>query len=158
MIVISVRKTEYLNGNMNLPIFEQTTDHYTAKGIVRLLLDTDLPHSKIATIQPTGVQDNHVFIVDISKLDNPEDVRADDLGSWVCNGKRRLQCAVNDQECVVDIFSKYQPKKQHLFTLVKLYYKHSTAGDYRRTIAEIYGKPYSNFAKTPEPGDWEWCH
>ena len=141
---------------MNLPIFEQTTDHYTAKGIIELL-DTELSHSKIATIQPTGVQDNLVFIVDISKLDKPEDVRADDLGSWVCNGKRRLQCAVNDQGRVVDIFSKYQPKKQHLFTLVKRYYKHATAGDYRRTIAEIYGKPYSKILGSKHQ-DWEWCH
>ena len=63
---------------------------------------------------------------------------------------------------MVDIFNKYQPKKQHLFTLVKRYYKYATAGDYRRTIAEIYGK---HFAKSPEPGfkhmfveDREWCH
>ena len=57
---------------MNLPIFEQTTDHYAAHRA-----DTDLPHT---TIQPTGVQDNLVFTVDISKLDKPVDVCADDLG------------------------------------------------------------------------------
>ena len=84
------RKTEHLNGNMNIPIYERTTDHYTAKGIIELLLDKSLPHSAIATSQPVSVQDNLVFIVDISKLDKPEDIRADDLGFWTCNGKRRL--------------------------------------------------------------------
>ena len=52
---------------MNILIYERTTDHYTAKGIIELL-DKSLPHSTTATSQPTSVQDL-VFIVDISKLD-----------------------------------------------------------------------------------------
>ena len=132
-----IRKTEYLNGNMNIPIYERTTDHYTAKGIIEL--DKSLPHSTIVTSQPTSVQDNLVFIVDISKLDKPEDIRADDLGSWTCNGKRRLQCTIDNCGRVVDVFSQHKPCKQHLYTLVKRYYKHATAGNYKRTIAEIYG-------------------
>ena len=135
-----IRKTEYLNGNMNIPIFEQTTDHYTAKGIIELLLDKSLPHAVIATSQPVSVQDNLVFIVDISKLDRPEDIRAGDLGSWTCNGKRRLQCSVDNRGHVIDVFGQHKPRNQHLYTLVKRYYKHATAGDYKRTIAEIFGE------------------
>lgn len=59
---------------MNILIYERTTDHYTAKGIIELLLDKFLPHSVIATSQPVRVQDNLVFVVDISKLDKPEDI------------------------------------------------------------------------------------
>ena len=103
-------------------------------------MDKSFPQSKIATSQPTSVEDNLVFVVDISKLDKPEDIRADDLGSWTCNGKRRLQCTVDDQGRVMDIYSQYKPRKREMFTLVKRYYKHATAGDYKRTIAEIYGE------------------
>lgn len=56
------------------------------KKIIELLLDRSIPLSKIATSQPVGVQDNMVFIVDLSKLAKDEDIRADDLGSWLCNG------------------------------------------------------------------------
>ena len=105
-------------------------------------MDKSCPQSKIATSQPTSVKDNLVFIVDISKLDRPEDVRAEDLGSWTCNGKRRLQCTVDDQGRVMDIYSQYKPRKRQVFTLVKRYYRHATAGDYKRTIAEIYGELY----------------
>ena len=134
-----VRQTEYLNGNRNIPIYERTTDRYTARGIAELLLDKSLPLSTIATSQPVSVQDNLVFIVDISKLDKPEDIRADDLGSWICNGKRRLQCTIDSHGHVIDLLTDYKPHKPHMYTLVKRYYKHATAGDYKRTIAEIYG-------------------
>ena len=104
---------------MNVPVYERTTDCYTAKGIIELLLDKSLPHSTIATNQPVSVQDNLVFIVDISKLDKLEDIRADDLGSWTCNGKRRLQCTVNNHGHVIDVFSQHKPRKRHLYALVK---------------------------------------
>ena len=96
----------------------------------------------MATSQPVSVQDNLVFIVDISKLDRPEDIRADDLGSWTCNGKRRLQYSVDNCGHVIDVFGQHKPRNQHLYTLVKLkrYLKHATAGDYKRTIAEIFGE------------------
>ena len=85
---------------------------------------------KIATSQPVCVQDNLVFIVDISKLDKPEDIRADDLGSWDCNGKRCSYCCVDDQGYVVTI-SKTKPSQgaYSIYTLVRRYYKHATAGD-----------------------------
>ena len=85
-----------------------------------------VPHSSIATSQPISVQDNLVFIVDIDK---PEDIRADDVGSWTCNGKQRLQCGVDDHDRMIDVFSQHSPRKRHLYTLVKRYYKHATAGD-----------------------------
>ena len=134
------RRTEYLHNNLNIPIFEQTSDHFTAKKIAETLLDKDLPLSKIATSQPVGVQDNMAFIVDLSKLGSQEDIRADDLGSWICNGKRRQQCSINEFGCVIDIVSKVKSRKQRMYTLVKRYYRHATATDYRRVIAEIFGE------------------
>ena len=35
-----------------------------------------------------------VFVVDLSHLDKPEDIHADRLGSWICNGKRCSNCEV----------------------------------------------------------------
>ena len=50
-------------------MFAEITDHYTAKEMTELLLNKKVPLTKIATSQPVCVQDNYVFIVDISKLD-----------------------------------------------------------------------------------------
>ena len=63
-------------------MFAETADRYTATGIAELLLDKTIPLGKIATSRPVCVQNNFVFVVDISKLDKPEDVRVDDMGSW----------------------------------------------------------------------------
>lgn len=133
------RKLTYLHDDVNLPVYKHTEQRYTTKEIVEVLLDKSISCSRIATSQPTSVQDNFVFIVDISKLDKPEDVRADDLGSWSCTGTRRSQCSVDEQGFVIDIISDGKSRRKDMFTLIKRYYRHSSAGDYKRTIAEIYG-------------------
>ena len=125
---------------MNIPIFEQTSEHFTARKIAEILLDKDLSLSRIATSQPVGVQDNMAFIVDLSKLASQDDIRADDMGSWICNGKRRQLCSVDEFGCVVDIVSKVKSRKQRVYALVKRYYRHATASDYKRIIAEIFGE------------------
>ena len=117
---------------------DRTSKHYTAKSIVEVLLDKHLPLKMIATSQPVGVQKNLVFVIDLSKLEKPEDIRADDLGSWTCNGKRYVQCIVNDGE-VSGILSGSKSGTRSTYCLIKRYYKHATAGDFKRTIAEIYG-------------------
>ena len=79
--------------------------------------------------------ENLVFVVDLSELNKPEGVRADDLGSWVCNGKR---CNVENGR-VMEVLSGTSVKKESTCRLVRQYYKHATSGDFRTAIAEIYG-------------------
>ena len=102
------RKLTYLD-DVNLPVYNHTEQHYTTKEIVEVLLDKSISCSRIATSQPTRVQDNFASIVDISKLDKPEDIRADDLGSWSCTGTRCSQCSVDEQGFVIDIISDGNP-------------------------------------------------
>ena len=145
MIIVLIRETKYLNGNPEIPVYEETPNHYTAKEIVETLLDKTIPLTKITTTQPVSCQDNFTFVVDISKLDKPKDIRCDDLGSWECNGKRCSYCSVDDDGYVVSI-STTKPVQDayHIYALVRRYYRHTTAGDYKKTIAEIYGQHLSN--------------
>ena len=132
------RKLEYLHSNLELPIYERTSQTYSARVISEILLDEDLPTNKIVTGHPVSVQENLVFVVDLSQLDKPEDIRADDLSSWVCNGKRCNVCEVEDGH-VMEVFSGPSIKRENTYCLVRRYYKHATSGDFRRTIAKIYG-------------------
>ena len=140
------RKTRYLNGNPEIPVFEETSSHYTAKEIAETLLDETIPLTKIATRQPVSCQDNFTFIVDVSKLDKAADIRYDDLGSWECNGKRCSYCSVDDDGYIVSV-STTKPLQDtyHIYVLIRRYYKHATAGDYKKTIAEIYGGNLSSY-------------
>ena len=128
-----------MHNNLELPIYERTSKTYSAREITEILLDSDLPTSRIATSHPVSVQENLVFVVDLSQLEKPEDIRADDLGSWVCNGKRCNQCEVEDDQ-VMEIFSGPSIQRENMYRLVRRYYRHATSSDFRRTIAEIYGK------------------
>ena len=51
---------------------------------------------KLLLLHPVSVQDNMEFVVDLSHLDKPQDIRADDLGSWTFNDKRCSNCDVED--------------------------------------------------------------
>ena len=51
---------------------------------------------KLLLLHPVSVQDNMVFVIDLSHLDKPQDIHADDLGSWTCNGKRCSNCDLED--------------------------------------------------------------
>ena len=82
-----------------------------------------------------------MFVIDLSQLEKPEDIRADDLGSWTYNGKRCVQCVVHDGE-VSDIIPGSRSGTCITYCLVKRYYKYAIAGDFKRTIAEIYGEQF----------------
>lgn len=74
-----------------------------------------------------------------------EDIRCDDLWSRECNGKRCSYCSVDDDGYVVSV-STTKPLQDtyHVNALIRRYYKHATAGDYKKIIAEIYGENLSS--------------
>ena len=137
-LYLSTGKLSICMGISILPsmIVHQNITHYSAWCIVELLLDKRLPVSKIATSQSVSVRENFVFVVDLSRLEKPEDIRVDDLGSWTCNGKRCLQCVVDDG-VVSEILSESKVRTGNTYCLVKRFHKHATAGDFKRTIAKI---------------------
>lgn len=56
-----------------------------------------------------------------------------------CNGKRMTCCEVENGEVTkTNLLSKCR-RGPCSYTLIKRYYKHATAGDFKRTIAELIG-------------------
>ncbi len=84
---VNYKEVEHLHCNLSIPVYNQTSKHYSAKDIKEVLLAKHLPLNRIATCQPVGIEDNLVFVINLSQLEKPEDVRADDLGLWMYNGK-----------------------------------------------------------------------
>ena len=132
--------SEFHNGNCNLPIFERSTARLYARPIVEQLLDRNLNMAKVATVRPVSVQENLTFVVDTGKLDSPEDIRADDLGTWLCNGKHLCYCTLSPTGRVDEILTRKPSKSPATYGLVRRYYTHGTAPDLRKTVAELIGK------------------
>ena len=59
---------------------------YAAEHIIRILLDPHLDVSKVCSHRPTNVSVRSTFIVDISKLEHPDDVKNDNFRAWNHSG------------------------------------------------------------------------
>ena len=67
-------------------MFEKVSGPYTAERILKLLLNPEVDHSRVAQTGPKFVSESSTYIVDLSCLDNPNDIKKDGLGKWSYSG------------------------------------------------------------------------
>ena len=60
---------------------------FSAGEVVHILLDKQCHLGLVCEEQPLRVRESKVFIVDTNKLSHPDDLKADDLGSWKNDGQ-----------------------------------------------------------------------
>ena len=51
-----------------------------------IIILNDAQENMLCEMQPTCVDKNSVFILDLEKLRNPKDITCDEMGSWCLNG------------------------------------------------------------------------
>ena len=73
--------THTLRNAYGVPIFERPPPKYSAYSIMKLLLDPNIDKSRRAKKQPIGTTHSATFVVDLSKLDHPDDVKRIILGN-----------------------------------------------------------------------------
>ena len=83
------------------------------------------------------------FVVDLSKLKDPNDVRADDLGAWKCTGSRTLQCIVRYSSSTCHIVTKLCPGATKI-SIRWQYFVHATDHNFHRMIAFVENTPEGN--------------
>jgi len=134
---MSYRETvEYYHGNKSLPIYERHAKGYSGEEIAMILCDPAFNEDLICSTHPVLVENNVSFVVDLSKLKNPSDIRADDLGTWKCTGSRVLTFAVKccEKSCrIVD--SSY--RGAIVVRVRRQYHVHATDKAFHRMIACI---------------------
>ena len=54
--------------------------------VLNVVFNTDVTSDIICMQKPVGVTDAAVFLMDTTKLRHPDDLKADDMGSWVHKG------------------------------------------------------------------------
>ena len=62
--------------------------------LIRILLEKKRHEGRICKKQPLRVRDSKVFVVNTDELSNPDDLKADDLGSWKNDGLHAWWCKV----------------------------------------------------------------
>ena len=61
---------------------------------------------KISSVPPTNVSTNSCFTVDLSKLENPQDVICDDLGAWSQSVIGKKYCKLHKTDSICNCVTK----------------------------------------------------
>ena len=79
------------------PVYEVPPPKYSAERILRILLDPTIS-SKVCSKRPVSITSSATFVIDITKLADPEDVKNDNFGSWSHSGSHPTTYRVNVEE------------------------------------------------------------
>ena len=100
---------------------------YSADELVRILLDKQRHNGLVSQQQPLRIQESKVFLVDTSELGDPEDIKADDLGSWKNDGQHSRWAKVkqvNGSVRLVEFCSGKPRNDPSSYCLHRHYYVH----------------------------------
>ena len=105
------------------------------------------PEDKVCSKHPVRVESNATFVVNLSKLDHADDIKADDCGHWIHNGRKTTKVVVwKSNSVVTGVVSTSKSKKtapdenSEIYSLIRVYYNHDPHSDFKRTFYYLYGK------------------
>ena len=124
------------------PIYETPPPKYAAEGILKTLLDPFLPTSKVCSVRPTNIVKSSTYVIDISKLEHPDDVKNDNFGTWKHSGSHPLIYRVQVEEDGGLHVEKCAPGAtgDNVAYLRRLHSIHPSNSNFKRLIAFISGR------------------
>ena len=103
----------------------------------------NLPKEMICSKQPIGVSCSSTIFVDLSKLSDRADVRADDLGVWINQGVQSKYCSVQFEKNMARRIQKFacQPAvmRASVYRCKRSYWYHAEDSKFVRRLIEIEG-------------------
>ena len=139
---------EFYEQDPQLPIYERIPSSrkwlYSIEDIVRILLNSRKTSSRLLCSKvPTSISSNVAFVVDTSKLEDAEDVMADDMGVWKNNRVDTGYVRVSTADGVITQVEKCGPptsQSAQTYTVKRIYHNHGTNPSLRKLTARLYGK------------------
>ena len=80
------------------PVYEKPPPKYSAERILQILLDPAISPCKVCHNRPVSISSSATYVIDISKLPDPEDVKNDNFGSWNHSGSHPSTYRVNVED------------------------------------------------------------
>ena len=131
----------YWNGNSKLPVYDNPQERISTETAANIILN-DAQEDMLCEMQPTCVDKNSLFVVDMEKLRDPKDITCDDMGSWRLNGTHPSFITKNRSGEISLISQRSASKgkmKEDMYKMIKRYYYHKTATDLNKTIFVMQG-------------------
>ena len=126
----------------DIPVFANGIVKYTAEEMVTILLNKRHHEGVISQRQPLYVKESKVFLVNTDNLDHPDDVKADDLGSWKNDGQHKRWVKVKwhlDKLSSVEFCSGKPKHDPSAYCLHRSYYVHHSSHHFKRKISYLSG-------------------
>ena len=101
---------EHYDNDPELPLLARMDHGYPVHALIQSLLASDVQENHVCKVQPLGVTKNAVFQIDLDCVPF-EDLKADDLGSWVATGPRRTYFRLTETNTI-----RYAIVSQMLFS------------------------------------------
>ena len=125
-------------------MFEKPPEKYSAAAIMKILLSSNVDEKTIAykNKRPIQVQSSSTFVIDLTKLAHPDDIKRDAYGRWIQNGSHTdvFKCFYGqDGEVSID---KAAPGASgfNVYYLRRIHCVHPSNSSFRRILAFICGK------------------
>ena len=124
-----------------MPVFEVPPDKYLAYGIMNLLLDPKIDENKIATRRPLESSFSASYVVDVSTLAHPDDIKKDMYGKWIHSGSHAdvFRCTYRDDDSVYIEKAAQGASGDNVFYLRRLHSVHPSNSEFRRLLALLFG-------------------
>ena len=137
-------ETEYYRENPAYPIYSKSKKVLSPEQTVDLLInDGALVLSKVCHKQPLLVEHHCTFVVDISSLASPKDIKCDDMGAWRNNSSHKYAFSIEyDENGKVGNIGAVSNNRSNRFIALKREYfqlKHDLHDDVRKRIDTIVG-------------------
>lgn len=136
----SKKIVHHLHEDRHVPIFSHKKNFTYSEAVLSPCLD------KVCAKQPIAVKQNAAFLVDLSKLEDVDDINSDDCGHWIHKGTKSTKTAVWKTKdkvlrvVCVDKQTKTPPDENScLYTLSRVYYPHDPHSDFKRTYYYLDG-------------------
>lgn len=109
--------------------------------IVDVLICNKVDQQKICSNTPIHVHHNVVFVVDLQRLDTPNDIKADENGVWKRKGSPVTYISVHGSGESRRIFRRTKlGTTQHHYKVSRTYYRHSTSPDFSRLLVTVHSE------------------
>lgn len=139
---------ECYNHNNLLPVYEWTHSkrHFTVEELGRILLTDTVPEEKICHAQPTQIQHNVAFVVNLHSLGDPKDLRADDNGVWERKDAPITFISLHKSHTGTPTIIRRTKmgSHSHHYKISRTYYHHTSSKDFHRIITTIQGTYITN--------------
>ena len=128
-----------LNG---VPIFEEPPAKYYAFKIMQILLNPKIEEDRIAKQRPLQTHCSSTFVVDITQLSHPDDIKKDMYGKWLYKGSHTdvFRCSFDDNNKVIVEKASSAASGSNVYYLRRLHSVHPSNKAFRRIVAIIFGE------------------